>query len=178
MNIKLFITITSLLTLMITAHVGWSLSVMDLFKKKYCVFSKFEGNMTYNGNPAAGAVITRKFTLDDIDNFGVTESTTVKEDGSFSFPSRWEKVRKPFIGEFRIRQRVWVEFNEDNILIWNHAKEEPEEYADFAGEYANLHCELTEELTSFEKDSLYSVYTNCKWEITKAFEFLTTKKSS
>ena len=161
---------------MITAHVGWSLSVMDLFKKKYCVFSKFEGNMTYNGNPAAGAVIpTRKFTLDDMDNFEVTESTTVKEDGSFSFPSRWEKVRKPFIGEFRIIQEIWVEFNGENIPIWSHAKEEPDEYADFAGEYSDLRCELTDELTSFRKDYLYRVYTNCKWDIKKEFKFLTTK---
>lgn len=145
---------------------------MSLFKKKFCLFSNFEGTLMFDGKPASGAKITRKMSIDRSYEFKIEEEVTADEKGEFSFPSYWDKVNVPLLGEFHVRQEVLVSYKGEEYFIWRHSKRFPEEYADFAGTYRDLTCEITDGIrrVKFDHNYIYTSHTNCRWEIVEKIE--------
>lgn len=116
---------------------------MSLFDiGKACVFSQVEGVVTKNGQPVAGAKVQR------IANWQseVSDATTTNEKGEFSFPAQYERSIMgvlPF--EFVAYQKITLNLEGQDYLIWESNKRSEEENAELEGKPIQLACELNDE---------------------------------
>ncbi len=135
---------------------------MSLFKgEKACIASGFEGRVTFEGKPASGARIVRKFNWKD--EKGETEETIADKDGRFSFPSHWGVFRRVLPVEVYSFQDIFVYYNDQKYQVWGTAKRDKNEYSEFGSKPKNFRCELTDELRRVDVPHGF-VGTNCYWD--------------
>jgi hypothetical protein len=137
---------------------------MSLIKgEKVCVASGFEGRLTFDGNPAAGARIVRKFNWKD--EKGETEETIADKDGRFSFPSHWDVLRRVLPVQFVVHQNIFVYYSGQEYQVWGTGKMQKNEYSEFGGEKPlNFHCELTNDEVRGVALEVGFVATTCYWD--------------
>ena len=135
---------------------------MSLFKgERVCIASGFEGRLTFEGKPASGARVVRKFNWKD--EKGETEETIADEDGRFSFPTHWDVLRRLLPVQFVAYQDIFAYYNEQEFRIWRIGKLDKEEFSEFGGKPDNFRCELTDKLRRVDLKRGF-VGTNCYWE--------------
>ncbi len=138
---------------------------MSLFKgEKACVASGFEGRVTFEGKPASGARIVRKFNWKD--KKGETEETIADKDGWFSFPAHWDVLRHILPVQFVSHQSIFVYYSGQEYQVWGIGKMKKSEYSEFGGKPKNFRCELTDEIRRVDLEYEF-VGTNCYWESPK-----------
>lgn len=137
---------------------------------RFCVFSHFEGQLLYKGATASGARIVRKYTLQDHKKF-IEEELIADENGRFRFESKWADLKVGALSEFRVRQRVYVYYNDQEFVIWNASKAFKDEFADFGGKPTNLSCEISTDRRRVELEISALVHTNCHWDIAEKFDY-------
>jgi hypothetical protein len=137
---------------------------MSLLKgEKACVASGFEGRVTYEGKPASGARIVRKFSWKD--EKGETEETIADKDGRFSFPSHWSVFRRMLPVEVYARQSIFIYFKNQEYQVWGTGKMDRKEYSEFGGKKPeNFHCELTDDEVRGIVLETEFVSTTCSWD--------------
>ncbi|SBT17883.1 hypothetical protein MGA5115_01999 [Marinomonas gallaica] len=138
---------------------------MGLFKKKEagCVFSGFEGQLLYQGEPAADAVLIRKYEL-----FGRKgeDKTIADAAGNFEFNSVFWEFTEPFITPtgFLVHQQIFVQYQNTETQIWGGAKVEPPELYEFNNQQPNnLVCEITDGARRVNTGERGFIGTNCHW---------------
>jgi hypothetical protein len=139
---------------------------MSILKgEKVCIFSGFEGRLTYKGEPAAGARIVRHVNWKD--QKGESDETVTDENGRFSFPAKWATLRQVLPSQFTANQNITVHYSDQEFLIWTSVKLRKDEYSEFGGQPVDLRCEISQELERVESNNPRSevVGTNCRWEI-------------
>jgi hypothetical protein len=152
----------SVLLVCIVAVTAVEVNSMSLLKgEKVCVASAFEGRLTFEGKPASGARIVRKFSWKD--QKGETEETIADKDGRFSFPSHWDVLRGVLPVQFVSVQDILVHYGGQEYKIWLMGKLSTNEYSEFGGRPENFRCELTDEIRRVDLEHEY-VGTNCYWE--------------
>lgn len=140
-------------------------SAMSLLKgERVCIASGFEGRLTFEGKPATGARIVRKFNWKD--EKGETEETIADQDGRFSFPSHWDVLRRVLPVQFVAHQSIFVYYNGKEYQIWGMGKMSKNEYSEFGGKPKSFRCEITEEIRRVDLEHEF-VGTNCYWEHTE-----------
>lgn len=138
---------------------------MGLFNKKDtgCVFSGFDGQLLFEGKPAAGAVITRKYEL--FDRSG-EDSVTTDENGHFSFsPVIWE-YKEPLLAPvgFIVYQNMYVSYNNQETHIWSASIRSNQEFSEFTAPPENLRCELTGSVYGAEPIGGGILASSCVWD--------------
>ncbi len=132
-----------------------------IIAEKVCLFSGFEGNLTLNGEPAAGAEITRTY---EWNNKKHSESLTTDSEGNFKFDSVWDKSRALFIVQFVSHQQIFVKHKDEEYQIWGGGKLIEAEYGEFGGSRPkNLRCELSEPARRVDLHPGF-VGSSCHWE--------------
>lgn len=137
--------------------------IMGLFNKKEtgCVFSGFDGQLLFEGKPATGAVITRKYEL--FDRSG-EDSVTTDANGHFSFSSVIWEYKEPLLApvDFMAYQNIYVSYRQQEFHIWTSSKPSKEALTEFDGNEPLVVCELTENPTG--KDIIEGLLvTSCHW---------------
>ncbi len=139
-------------------------SMSSLFGTDVVLFSPMEGIITYKGQPAANAKITR--TIIWKGDEGETDTFHTAENGEFKLPIKEAKVRIPLLGEFVLTQELVVFYEGEEFAIWGKSKRDLGEYGELGGEPQNLSCELTDEVVRLEGyNGLFG--TSCKWDFIK-----------
>ena len=129
--------------------------------EKICIASGFEGRVTFEGKPASGARIVRKFNWKD--EKGETEETIADKDGRFSFPAHWDTLRQVLPVQFVAYQDMFVHYQGKEFQVWGMGKMNKREYSEFGGKPEHFRCELTDEIRRVDLESEF-VGTSCYWE--------------
>jgi hypothetical protein len=133
---------------------------MSIFNTgKVCLFSKISGVVTYQGKPAANALLIRTVNLsrDKIDK------TWTDENGYFEMPAVFVRtITKLLPQEFAAQQVIDVDFDGEQYNIWSGVKRIPEENAEARGESLVVRCELTQERTLKQVNS-GPIFSRCIW---------------
>ena len=138
---------------------------MGLFKKREagCVFSGFEGQLLYEGEPAADAVLIRKYEL-----FGRKgeDKTIADAKGNFEFDSVFWEFTEPFMTPtgFLVHQQIFVQYQNTETQIWGGAKGKTHEFSEFNGEPTDLICELTNKPKRVDIEEYGFITTRCVWK--------------
>ncbi|GAB1261748.1 DUF6795 domain-containing protein [Aurantivibrio plasticivorans] len=131
-----------------------------LIGEKVCLFSGFAGQVMLNGEPASGAKLTRTYEFKNTEHKDVV---TADEEGRFSFESVWDKQRG-LVVQFVSRQKILVEYQGQEHLIWTGGKLIEEEFGEFGGaKPQNLRCELGEDLRRVDMEMGF-IGTTCHWD--------------
>lgn len=131
-------------------------------KEDVVLFSRVEGRILFEGKPASGAKIIRRYTI-DTPSF-VEDSCTVGEDGAFQLPVIIKKnVRTTPLVQFVVHQELYVDFNAKRFEIWLHGKMDKSENSEYGGTFMQIECELTKEPQNRKLDIGDYIYTNCVW---------------
>ncbi len=153
----MFLGAAVLLCLWPVAHAG----ALMFFGKKVTVypFSGFEGQILYQGQPAAYAKVKRTYDWD-----GTLHEETVETDeqGKFSFDSVSVETRLG-ISQFVSAQDIYVDYKGKTTEIWTCGKIEEEEFGEFGGEPEEFICELTNDQKAMRLPR-GAVGTNCVWK--------------
>ena len=138
---------------------------MEIFKKKEtgCIFSGFSGQLLYEGEPAAGAVLTRKYEL-----FGRKgeDKSTADSNGHFQFDSVFWEFTEPFLTPtgFLVHQQIFVQYQNTETQVWGGAKVEPSELYEFNNQHPNnLVCEITAGAKRVNTGKRGFIGTSCHW---------------
>lgn len=125
------------------------------------LFSAMSGVLTFNGELAAGASLTRSVKWDDSD--GITETLEVTEDGKFSFETLSAQLKLSPLNKLVIKQRLVAIYKNNEYDIWIMGKIDKSQSTELGGKPINLSCELTDPITRVE--SLAGLLgTSCKWD--------------
>lgn len=159
---------TVLLTMTLLTNNAYGGELLGLFGKKeelVFAFSGFSGQLLYQGEPAAGAVITRSY--DQMGEGEVIESVVADEQGRFNFVSIALKFKPPVFStiDYISSQEMRVVFNNEQFSIWNGGKRSKVEFGEFNGRPKNFTCELTGEKRSIRFKLGGFVGTSCHWEV-------------
>ncbi|MEO0972866.1 MAG: DUF6795 domain-containing protein [Pseudomonadota bacterium] len=149
--------IGALTTLVLAGVVSLGLSSMG----QVCLFSGMSGVITNNGEPVAGARITRtvKLTREQSDE------TTTDEQGRFAFaPVFARTATKHLPQEFASNQDLVVHHDGDAISIWSSVKRTPEENSESRGKPLVVTCELTSEERMLKVNNS-PIFTRCTWDV-------------
>lgn len=143
---------------------------MSLFNKpeeRVVLCSPMEGVITYKNELVVGAKIQRRTKWKD--DIGEIDTSITNENGVFSFPIKEDVVKVSKITQFVISQEIFVNYKDNEYVIWSIGKRSKEEYGELGGKPVNFVCELTAEDMPHRLDNALLV-TKCKWdslEITK-----------
>ncbi|QIL90755.1 hypothetical protein GNX18_14010 [Microbulbifer sp. SH-1] len=125
---------------------------------KAYTFSEMRLEITYQGKPAAGAIVKRriKWQRERLDEF-FTDSN-----GVVVLPQvRERSITQFFPSQFISSQLISVNFRNQNFEVWSYVKIQPDKNSEMGGYPLNLECELTRESKLDEEfDTL--MITNCK----------------
>jgi hypothetical protein len=125
------------------------------------LFSPLEGQVTFNGKPAAGAKL--KLWLAWKDQAGGTEVFYADQNGYFSIPKKVVQYRQNPLAQISIGQTVTAEYQGRDYLIWKGGKSSTHLYGELGGKPIQVTCELTEdEMQPFLEHAL--VETICQWK--------------
>lgn len=162
MNPKRLITILILLISLICAYRGVAMSLFFGGEKAEAVlFSPLEGQLTFNGKPAAGAKI--KLWLAWKDQEGESEYFTTDDNGYFTIPKKTVMYKKNPLAQISIGQTLTVEYNNQQVLIWKAGKTSIHLYGELGGRPEGITCELTrDEMDAYLEKSLLE--TTCVWK--------------
>ena len=132
-----------------------------IFTKKITVypFSGFEGQLFYNGKPAAFAKVKRTYDWDDTLH---EEEVTADEQGRFRFESVSVEIRES-LSQFVSSQEVFVSYEEQVFNIWSCGKIAKEEFGEFGGKPSLLSCDITQEQSAHKLPNGY-VGSSCHWQ--------------
>lgn len=136
---------------------------MSLFgeNQTIVVASPFEGTITHQGQPAAGAKVEQFLRWKDEE--GETLTVETDESGRFVLPTKKDKVKISPMSRFVIHQKITVRFQRKETVIWSLGTAHRELYGELGKKPEGLRCELTDEPTTIElEDGL--LYTLCQWE--------------
>ena len=133
--------------------------------KQEVVFSEVRGQLLDQGKPVVGATIRRGYShdRDDKDHF---DQTTTDKHGLFSFPevSLPKKLRGLF-SEFGVSQSLELLGEGEPIRLWQCYKDNPDQYAEYGFEKADLICDPSNEYQRYRFDSgLVRIVTRCRIE--------------
>ena len=139
-------------------------SAMSILKgEKVCIASGFEGRLTFEGKPAAGAKIVRKIFWRKAG--GDAEEVNTDKDGRFQFPSCWDNLKQVLPQQFVVQQSIFVQYKGNETQIWETGKMEKTEFSEFGGEKPqNFRCELTDSEIRGVPLEVGFVATTCFWE--------------
>ncbi|HEY7773608.1 MAG TPA: DUF6795 domain-containing protein [Marinagarivorans sp.] len=118
----------------------------DGSRTKPCLFSPISGTITFKGEPAAGAKLTR--TAGKAHTHGRLVDTAITDNqGQFEMPGVFEKVllAKFLPMEFVAAQEIVVEFEGNSYKVWAGVKREREVNSESSGRPLVVACELTDE---------------------------------
>ncbi len=164
--LPLLFAVLSLLVLMF-----FSQRVMaDMFSwlKKYDVHLSpaVQGTINLDGKPLDGAEILRELTYDN----DFIDKTVTDADGSFTFPPKDIRSRKPGgLAEMRTRQVISVRYNDKQYLLWYLTTSSITPQQAIVQRLSTLNCDLnTEEqeqvFANIEKpDFPHSTFSICRW---------------
>ena len=125
------------------------------------IASPLNGHITFQGQPAAGATVTRHLAWKD--EAGEKETTVTDEGGYFEFAVKTDVVKISKITQFVMSQEIYVNYQDTEYLIWTIGKGSKELYGELGGKPVNFRCELTDEPVRVEvKNGLLG--TSCKWD--------------
>ncbi|MCW8127632.1 DUF6795 domain-containing protein [Microbulbifer halophilus] len=150
---KLFL----LITLLSIAISGNSMSIFSA--KETILFSPVDGIITYKNEPAGKAIVHRQVKYNDEVYEDSAETT---DDGHFSFEPIAKKERYIVRNSFVAHQKIFVEYDGNQFLIWETAKREEEKNSELEGKNLSFKCELTDE-NRFVHLMLNSIETKCTW---------------
>ncbi len=134
---------------------------MAFFSKKEVVAaSPMEGVLTYRGEPASGAAVTRHVRWKD--EQGVTDTVYADQTGYFSLPAVTDSWRPLLPSEFVAHQKVQVTYQGTEYLIWTMGKMDESLYGELGGKPKEFICELSGDLERVEVDHGL-LGTVCSW---------------
>ena len=134
---------------------------VDVLKgKEVFLFSEVSGLLTYKGVPASRANVRRLVKIGDKSYEEVIEAN---DEGLFHFDSLKKVERAIFPKEFVSHQKLIVEYENKEFLIWEGAKRSEERNAELDGKPLIFKCELTDD-TRFFHMMFHSIGTSCTWE--------------
>jgi len=127
---------------------------------KVCTFSHVVGTVTLNGQPVKNALVKR--SIDWKSKF--EDSTKTDDSGWFELPELSERsISKFTFTEIVITQKIIVEYDDKDYIIWLNTKMNAEANSELGGAPLKLTCELTDEPIFYE-DFGPLLETNCKWK--------------
>ena len=133
--------------------------------KNEVIFSEVNGELVRDGNPIAGATITRRYSHDRIDG-DQTEKTVTDSDGRFYFPEvALPKKFRGLFSEFRATQILELSKKDQDapIILWAASKYDPARYSEYGSRRSRLICDSDNEYQDFEFESgSGSVTTKCQ----------------
>lgn len=140
------------------SNTGVSMSIFG--GKEVFLFSKVDGQLTYENNPASHITLRRIVECD-----GKTYEDIIETDsnGFFSFDALTKNDRAILPKEFVSHQKLIAEREGQQFLIWETVKRSEEENSELEGKKLDFKCEITDE-TRFVHMMLHSIGTNCTWE--------------
>lgn len=153
--------ITSYLLIFLIASLASAKGVaVDFLKRKEVfLFSEVSGRLAYKGVPASRANVRRLVKIGEKSYEQVIEAN---DDGLFFFDSLKRSQRAIFPEEFVSHQKLIVEYEGKDFLIWEGVKRSEESNAELDGKPLIFKCELTDEIR-FVHLLLHSVGTSCTW---------------
>lgn len=129
-------------------------------KEEVVLFSPLEGKITYEGEPASGAMLKLWVAWKNQD--GETKSFSADDDGGFSIPAQIIEYKSSPLAQISIAQMITVEYKGGEYVIWKAGKSSTNLYGELGGRPENLVCELTkEEMDTHLDNSLLE--TLCVW---------------
>lgn len=137
---------------------------MSLFSKteQEVVFSSsLAGKITYQGEPASGAKLTRVCKWGD--TVVASDSALVDGDGGFMLPTVKKTIELSSISQFVSVCDISVEYNSDSTTIWSISKDTKTENSELGGVPVNFRCELSDEEDAMNLDNAL-LLTRCKWD--------------
>lgn len=157
---KCFFQFTGFLITILYSIEGGAMSILS--GTEVVLFSPMEGVITYEGEPAANAKITRLIIWKGDE--GETDTFYTSENGEFKLPAKKANVRIPLFGEFVLTQEISVFYGDQEFSVWVKGKQDLNEYGELGGKPINLRCELTDEMVYLEDfNGLFT--TSCKWDL-------------
>lgn len=130
-------------------------------KVEAVLFSPLEGKLTFEGKPAVGAKI--ELWIKWKDSKGETFTYTTDNDGYFKIPEHRASYRQVAIAQLVIVQKINVQYNDNNYLVWNMSKMDGEIFGELGGKPINLVCEITSDLTTIRNSSVLGGI-GCEWD--------------
>lgn len=110
-------------------------------KVEAILFSPMEGQVTLNGEPAAGARLSLYIAWKD--KKGETFEYFTDESGFFKIPRHSVVYRQTILAQLVIAQKITVEYKGTSYDVWVFSKMEPADFTELDGQPINLVCELT-----------------------------------
>lgn len=136
------------------------MSLLKHPEEEIVLSSPFEGVITLNHQPLAGAKVMRVLTWFETEN--ATDSAETDKQGKFSLPVVTKTLALNKIGEFVVSQEIVVRYNGKEYPIWTKAKWNKGLYGELSGKPENFRCELTDEFKLVEEGKGL-LATACKW---------------
>ncbi|WP_394493573.1 DUF6795 domain-containing protein [Shewanella sp. ENK2] len=123
--------------------------------KKYTIelCPEVNGKLTYNNLPFHNKTVTRSLTYNDDE---IVEKCVTSLDGTFTFPAKSIKSRLPgnVLHETVIRQIIFTEFQDQELLIWFANQREIYTPEIFIQLMSNLEGELTNDEQVYEFENI------------------------
>jgi len=109
---------------------------------KTCVFSSVSVQLLQNGKPVTNAKVIRNWDW----NQPESDESVTNDDGYVTFPAVFESsISRLLPIEIVITQRLSVEINGEEKIIWTNAKRKADENSEYGGAKFDVSCELTDE---------------------------------
>lgn len=124
------------------------------------LFSPLEGHVLLNGSPASGAEITRIIKLQGEEYS--EEKFKADSHGHFKLPLVREELELTPLNQFLASQRIFVQYKDEEYLIWNFGKMDTDIHSELGGSPIDLTCNLTDELRRVETPR-GGLMTICHW---------------
>mgnify|MGYP001546747662 FL=1 len=138
---------------------GVAVSLTDV--GRVCLFSKMNGVITLNGEPAAGAKLVRTVNLSG----DQTDETTADDSGNFEFPAVFKRtMAKHLPQEFAANQDIFVHYDGNEYRMWSAVKRTPDENSESRGKPLVVSCELSSEESMIMVNNS-PIFSLCTWDV-------------
>ncbi|WP_245861410.1 DUF4198 domain-containing protein [Arsukibacterium tuosuense] len=125
-----------------------------------------QGTVLLDGKPVTGAEVLRELTYDK----DYVDKAYTAEDGSFSFPEKYIRSRKPdSLMEMRTRQVISLRYQDKQYLLWYLTTSSITPQQAVVKKLSSLQCdlnnkELEQVFSNIEKpDFPHSTFSICRW---------------
>ena len=130
-------------------------------KEEVVLMSPFSGQLLFEGKPAANAKV--KLLLKWKDKVGEQFEYQADANGMFEIPLHKVVTKINPLAQLVVRQEINVEYGNGTFLIWKVGKMNFDLYSEFGGPPQHLQCELTTDLQTFSRNSMFCG-TSCSWD--------------
>ncbi|GAB2198424.1 hypothetical protein MAH4_26140 [Sessilibacter sp. MAH4] len=166
MYTKNVIHILSALILIVFSVKGLAMSFFgssssDKNKEEIIIFGGMEGQLLFEGKPAAGAEVKLWTKWDSSD--GDTVVVTSDENGHFQFEEQKGTYKSSAFTQLVINQQITATYQGDEYLIWNFSSLKVFNEGALGYNPKNLMCELTNDREYYEEGAI-SLFTSCSWD--------------